>query len=367
MNEGEAFIRDAAIKRGIDPDIAVKVAMSEGGTMPPGNVGKFDTGWSFWQFQLHYAMAGQPGVTKPTVGMGEGFTVLTGWQPGVPEAWADSVRYALNRAKASGWGAWYGAAHVGVGRWDGIDRTHPWEAAAEPWDYETGAGAVPKVTYNASEPNIVQSDNWSCAPTALRWAMHAVGRKPAEAWIEDTMIQEGVVSKADGLLDASGAGLAAFVRRQYGEFGYDANNEAKVSFAALAAEIGPYPMLIGGRTWGSGGHWSGVRGYDPASKLLLLANPAEGWGGIGQTMSRAQWDARGPWSMVRVLHPDLLAAVPPPPPPPPIPPIPPLPPIPTLAEIARELRAVLAVPDDVYGGRALRQAISAVVDKIPPS
>lgn len=141
MNKIEAFIRDAAKRRGISPDIAVKVARSEGGVSEPAVLAKFATGWSWWPFQLHYGGAEYPQYGTEA-GQGNGFTKLTGWAPGDPAAWRDSVRYALNRAKASGWGAWYGAAAVGVGKWDGIDRAHPWDAHAETWDYETRGATV---------------------------------------------------------------------------------------------------------------------------------------------------------------------------------------------------------------------------------
>lgn len=277
--------------------------------MPPGNVGKFDTGWSFWQLQLHYGGPEYPQYGT-VAGMGNGFTKLTSWAPGDPRAWKDAARYALNRAKAGGWLPWYGAAAVGIGKWDGIDRAHQWNATSERWDYETGAGTVPKVAYNPAEPAIAQNDQWSCAPTSTRWALKAVGRNPSEPWIEQAMLAESVVSTDDGLLDASGRGLAAFVKRHYGEYGYDANHEPSVTFEAVAAEAGPYPLLIGGRRWGAAGHWSGVRGFDPATGLLQLANPSSGYGGIAQTMSKTQWNQSGPFSMVRVLHPDLLTAPP---------------------------------------------------------
>lgn len=138
MNEIEAFVRDAAQRRGINPGIAVQVAKSEGGVDEPARRGTFATGSSWWPFQLHYGGPGYEYLGN-VAGMGNGFTALTGWQPGDPAAWRDSVRYALNRAKASGWGAWYGAAHVGIGQWDGIDRAAPWDANGERWDYEGGS------------------------------------------------------------------------------------------------------------------------------------------------------------------------------------------------------------------------------------
>jgi hypothetical protein len=166
-----------------------------------------------------------------------------------------------------------------------------------------------KVTYNRDADAITQNDQWSCAPTSLRWAITALGRNPSEEWTESTMIDEGVVSMNLGLLNASGAGLAGFLKRQYGEFGFDANNESSIEFQDLAAEVGPYPMLIGGRNWGGPGlgHWSALRGYDAARDVLLLANPAGNAGPFGgQEMTRDEFDQRGPYSMVRVLHPDLI-------------------------------------------------------------
>lgn len=307
MTEIEAFIRDAAQKRGIDPDTAVRVAKSEGGVTEPARRGTFETGSSWWPFQLHYGGKGYE-YLGTVAGMGNGFTELTGWQPGDPAAWRDSVRYALNRAKASGWGAWYGAAAVGIGAWDGIDRNHAWDAQSEPWDYETGGGSVPKVMFNANEPAHAQDKSFDCSQEALEWALWSLGRRPDDGWLEQTMIAEGVMSKEQGLLDATGAGLAAFVTRQYGEFGFYANHEPSVTFDGAALEGDhAYPILIGGRRWN---HWAGVRGYDQSAGLLLLANPSDGWMGVGQAMSREQFDALGPFSMVRVLHPDLLRETP---------------------------------------------------------
>lgn len=190
------------------------------------------------------------------------------------------------------------------------------------------------VTYNAETPAIAQNDPWSCSVTALRWAMTSLGRHPGEQWVEDTAISEGVVSKGQGLLDATGAGLAAFVNRQYGEFGFVASNEASITFDAVMAEIGPYPLLIGGAAWN---HWSGVRGQ--SDHLLQLANPAENWKGVGQTMDRVQWDALGPFSMVRIVHPDLIAPVVVTPP---VDPTPVVPPAMTVAEIRAELDTIAA-------------------------
>lgn len=122
------------------------------------------------------------------------------------------------------------------------------------------------------------------------------------------MLAEGVVTTQYGLMDASGAGLADFLNRHYGEYGYVASNVGSVTFDELAAEAqsGMHPICIGGRAWY---HWSGLRGFTGVE--LALANPAPGWQGINQRMSRAQFNALGPFSMVRLTHPGAEAVTPP--------------------------------------------------------
>jgi hypothetical protein len=206
-----------------------------------------------------------------------------------------------------------------------------------------GGSMVPKVTFNPQEPAHIQEHDYDCSQDSAEWALWSVGRKPTDGWMERTMIEDGVMSKGQGLLDASGAGLAAWLTEQYKEFGYYANNTNPITWDMLVPEIAPrspYPILLGGRAWN---HWSGLYGYDASAGTLLLANPAPGWHGVGQTMSRAQWNTQGPFSIVRLLHPDLLGADP----------VPPEPPKPTdrevLAEVRRQLVSTVAYIDAQTG------------------
>lgn len=120
----EAYIRQAAAARGIDPDIAVRVARSEGlakgvyqsrlsknGTREP----------SFGPFQL---LVGGQGTNYPA-GMGNDFINQTGLDPRDPATVPQQVDFALDNAARNGWGAWYGAAKVGVGKRDGIGGAAP--------------------------------------------------------------------------------------------------------------------------------------------------------------------------------------------------------------------------------------------------
>ncbi len=214
-----------------------------------------------------------------------------------------------------------------VSTWDGQPGTLPAETRRY-LDVILGPGwpepaqELGRVTYNRNEPAHPQEESFDCSQEALEWALWAYGRQTSDDWLETAMMtaRPPVMTAQNGLEDASGAGLAQFIRDQYAELGYDANNENPVSFDALAAEFGPgnpYPGLIGGRAWG---HWSGLRTYDPIRDVLLLANPSDGHKGVGQAMNRQQFNTLGPFSLVRVLHKDVLAPADPEPIPVPPPP-----------------------------------------------
>jgi hypothetical protein len=241
--------------------------------------------------------------------MGGAFTDLTGWQPGDPDAWRDSIRYALNRAKESGWGAWYGAAAAGITGFDGIDQSVAWDTNSQVWDYEQMSAGEELPRYDPAYPTIAQEESFDCSETAALWSLRAWGRETSDDWLEHQMIAEGVMTPEHGLMDASGAGLADFLNRHYAELGYVATNDGSVSFddVALEAVDQLYPLMIGGRAWA---HWSGCRGYESSTDELQLANPANGYKGVYQTMSRSQFNALGPFSMVRLRHPEAEAAGP---------------------------------------------------------
>lgn len=115
MTDVEIYIRNAARLRGIDPDVAVNVAKSEGGVnswtrqsdmrRPDGSREQ-----SYGPFQLY--MGG---------GMGNQFQRATGLHPSDPNAAKAGIDFALDQAKAGGWGPWYGAKKIGVTGMAGIN------------------------------------------------------------------------------------------------------------------------------------------------------------------------------------------------------------------------------------------------------
>lgn len=198
-----------------------------------------------------------------------------------------------------------------VNKWDGKPESMPEETRhyldvilGETW--KTGTRPL-RVYYNPDEPTHPQEETFDCSQESLEWALFSVGRHPDDQWMESTMAEHNVMLPSVGLTDASGKKLAAFITYQWGEFGFYATATDPVTFDDVAREAGKYPLLVGFRKWGDAGHWTGVRSYDLAADLLYLANPANGYDSVYQTMSQKQFADRGPVSMVRLLHPDLTA------------------------------------------------------------
>ncbi|KQS59499.1 phage tail tape measure protein [Methylobacterium sp. Leaf361] len=119
--EFAAHIRASALSQGIDPDIALRIANSEGlrGSNPNRlTPGDYENGkpTSFGPFQLHYGRSG---------GLGNRYTAETGHHAGDPRYWKEQIDFALRTARKEGWGAWYGRRGAGIGLRDGIGTVKP--------------------------------------------------------------------------------------------------------------------------------------------------------------------------------------------------------------------------------------------------
>jgi hypothetical protein len=157
-------------------------------------------------------------------------------------------------------------------------------------------------TYDPSTPAQPQDADYDCSQESAQWCLRSWGRNPDDAWMTQSLIDQGVMTPQYGLMDASGAGMADWLNREYGEFGYVASNEPSVTFDQVANEAAEvaHPLMIGGRAFY---HWVGCSGWSSSGDVLLLANSALGYKGVWDTLSRAQWAQLGPWSLVRLQHP----------------------------------------------------------------
>lgn len=97
----EQYIRESAQARGIDPDVAVNVARSEGLNSYIG-----DEGSSFGPFQLHYGGMAPGG--NAVSGLGDVFTAQTGLHANDPTTIPQQIDFALDHAAQNGWDAWHG-------------------------------------------------------------------------------------------------------------------------------------------------------------------------------------------------------------------------------------------------------------------
>ena len=143
--EMEQFIREEAVKRGIDPDIAVRVAESEAlNAFDPDQPDRGgDEGSSFGLYQLHYK-----GMSKsmPNAGLGDEFTALTGLDARDPSTWKEQVKFSLDHAGKNGWGAWMGAKKAGIPDFAGISGRSPNAAGS------VAPGAATAATSTGSAP-----------------------------------------------------------------------------------------------------------------------------------------------------------------------------------------------------------------------
>jgi hypothetical protein len=118
------YIRETAKKYGIDPEVALRVAKSEGlSTFQSSVVGKKGREPSWGAFQLYTGG-----------GLGNEFQKETGLDPSDPKNEKATIDYALRHASQHGWKPWHGAKNTGIGEWEGIN---PEKTAA------TAAGATP--------------------------------------------------------------------------------------------------------------------------------------------------------------------------------------------------------------------------------
>lgn len=118
------YIRKSATERGIDPDIALRVAQSEGGLSDPVRQSDYVKNGvrepSYGPFQLY--MNGGLGNKALEAGI----------DPRDPAQWQKGVDFALDQAKKGGWGPWYGAKKIGVTGMQGIGNAPQQVASTEP-------------------------------------------------------------------------------------------------------------------------------------------------------------------------------------------------------------------------------------------
>jgi hypothetical protein len=169
------YVTKAAIARGIDPAVAVRVAQTE--ALNVFDPSKPDMGGddhsSFGLYQLHYG-----GLSKamPNPGLGDEFTRVTGLDARDPSTWRQQVDFSLDHAAKHGWGSWMGAKNNGIGDYEGISGASrrvsgPVEAAGGGAGADVGAPVLyspPDVASVFANLNTTGDDPLPAAPYEAR-------------------------------------------------------------------------------------------------------------------------------------------------------------------------------------------------------
>lgn len=148
--------------------------------------------------------------------------------------------------------------------------------------------------WNWKLPVELQDVPWDCAAASLTWALNAYGFGITEAEVV-AGLGPSRITPTYGLMDASGAGLVAYLA----ELGIPAMNNPQAYWSEIWAAAGHQPMVMGGREWC---HWTGVRmasnAYGGPHDWVLLANPAPGYMNVHQAIHESQFAELGPFSAV---------------------------------------------------------------------
>ncbi|KMO33910.1 hypothetical protein VQ02_19940 [Methylobacterium variabile] len=122
--ERAKYIREAAVRNGIDPDVALRVAQSEGFNKYTGDQGRSHGDWQLFT-----------GGGLGNKALAEGIDVRD------PKTWKEQTDFAMREAARGGWRPWHGAAKAGIGDWQGITRKGPQADAPAPAARNDGVDA----------------------------------------------------------------------------------------------------------------------------------------------------------------------------------------------------------------------------------
>lgn len=160
--------------------------------------------------------------------------------------------------------------------------------------------------FDPNTPTELQRQDWTCSIRSTMWLLKSIGIDVTPEDAQDAMSPRWVTPQL-GLLNADGSGIVEALGKVWG---VTAVADEEATFDEVAAVAGRQPVAIGLRNWaGPGlGHWSAVRGLaeSDAGVLLVLANPATGPKFGNQDFTRAEFDARGPASMVTIPLADII-------------------------------------------------------------
>lgn len=153
----------------------------------------------------------------------------------------------------------------------------------------------PGVEYDASEPTVYQTADWTCSCASSAWLLNSLGDdmlgRPWNEWDVVDMLRSatypGAVSPDYGLARADMYDLETM----FNVLGYTVARKQHLSVDDLVQVAGRYPLQINGARWY---HHSGARAL--GAGVLYLANPSPNWKGVGQELNADEAASWGSWN-----------------------------------------------------------------------
>jgi hypothetical protein len=208
MTEVEAYIRAGAIARGIDPDVAVRIAMTEGGVTDPYQMSKVPlkeggTEQSVGPFQL--LLNGGLGAEAMKIGVDP------------TKNWKAGIDFALDTAaKKKSWADWHGARDNGISNSAGFgDATKPIGVTLTSLRHVGGAGsgeanyADPNVVQVPDAPDVVETEPEKELTWQDKLKKFVEGDKDAEGNTKESAGMAGLDAIAKGLSHRTDPAVAA--------------------------------------------------------------------------------------------------------------------------------------------------------------
>ncbi len=267
--EVREFVRAAAIARGIDPDIAVRVVLSEGGFTPATWTG--DHASSFGPFQLHYGAIATGG--NAVAGLGDAFTAETRLRADDPANWRRQVEWALDHAATTGWTPWHGAAAAGISRFEGIGT----------YSVQPGPGAVQGARGPLEVPNQFASGlaaveaYAACGPVAAVAMARWLGRNPT---VSEALLR----AKQTGWTAAGGMNGIANEKRLLDVMQIPARLETPVNWQHVRLDaVNRNPVIIS-----TTGHYWVIDDYDFTTRKFHVGNSGLAYRGGSEWMSDSE-------------------------------------------------------------------------------
>lgn len=176
--------------------------------------------------------------------------------------------------------------------------TGPW--ISTPWEPIPSEPPGAAAWWDPWVPAVIQTADWTCSCASSAWLLNALGdgqlgREWNEWDVVDTLraaTYYGAVSPDYGLARADMYDLEVM----FNTLGYDVDRVVHAALSDALALVGTYPTQANGAAWY---HHTGMRAFGPG--VILLANPAPSWKGVGQELSASEAGAWGSWNLMSVL------------------------------------------------------------------